>query len=170
MQAPDDLGEPGVEGVLILVGQHDAHVPHLIEHDRIPRARILDGEAPPRRNRAGPAGRRRSGLNQWRSNPPLEPEPADPRPQRAPRPGRRVMMIPPPRRTPGSTQYWPAGERTERRWPLGMSKNRKRRRRRASGPKGMTSEQRAQIWRTAIRTVPPMIWALAALLSVLLER
>ena len=72
----------------------------------------------------------------------------------------RVMMIPPPRRTPGSTQHWPAGERTERRWPLGMSKNRKRRRRRASGPKGMTSEQRAQIWRTAIRTVPPMIWDL----------
>lgn len=108
--------------------------------------------------------RRRSERNRWSPNPRI-PGLNEPRDTTG-----RVMMIPPPRRTPGSTQYWPAGERTERRWPLGMSKNRKRRRRRASGPKGMTSEQRAQIWRTAIRTVPPMIWALAALLSVLLGR
>ena len=98
--------------------------------------------------------RRRSERNRWSPNPRI-PGLNEPRDTTG-----RVMMIPPPRRTPGSTQYWPAGERTERRWPLGMSKNRKRRRRRASGPKGMTSEQRAQIWRTAIRTVPPMIWDL----------
>ncbi|SDN27322.1 hypothetical protein [Actinomyces ruminicola] len=51
-----------------------------------------------------------------------------------------------------------------------MSKNRKRRRRKAKAPKGMKSKQKAQIWRTVVETVPPMIWALAALLSVLQGR
>lgn len=51
-----------------------------------------------------------------------------------------------------------------------MSNNRKCRRHRAKAPKGIKSRQKAQIWRTAIETIPPMIWALAALLSVLLGR
>ncbi|WP_168709506.1 hypothetical protein [Actinomyces procaprae] len=51
-----------------------------------------------------------------------------------------------------------------------MSKNRKRRRHRAKAPKGMKSKQKAQIRRTVVETVPPMIWALAALLSVLQGR
>lgn len=63
--------------------------------------------------------RRRSERNRWSPNPRI-PGLNEPRDTTG-----RVMMIPPPRRTPGSTQYWPAGERTERRWPLGMSKNRK---------------------------------------------
>ncbi len=51
-----------------------------------------------------------------------------------------------------------------------MSNNLKRQRRKAEEPKGMTSRQKAQIWRITIQTVPPTIWALAALLSVLLGR
>lgn len=34
----------------------------------------------------------------------------------------------------------------------------------------MTGTQKAQIWRTAVEAVPPSIWALAALLSVLMDR
>ena len=30
--------------------------------------------------------------------------------------------------------------------------------------------QRAQIWRTLLQTLPPLIWALAALINVLLGR
>jgi len=50
------------------------------------------------------------------------------------------------------------------------SKNRRRRRRRAGTRKGMTGAQRAQIWRTLLEMLPPLIWALAALINVLLGR
>ena len=50
------------------------------------------------------------------------------------------------------------------------SKNRRRRRRRAGTRKGMTGAQRAQIWRMLLETLPPLIWALAALINVLLGR
>jgi len=49
------------------------------------------------------------------------------------------------------------------------SKNRRRRRRRA-GTRKVTGAQRAQIWRTLLQTLPPLIWALAALINVLLGR
>ena len=51
-----------------------------------------------------------------------------------------------------------------------MSSKNRRRRRRAGARKGMTGAQRAQIWRTLLETLPPLIWALAALINVLLGR
>ena len=52
------------------------------------------------------------------------------------------------------------------------SKNRKRRPRK-KGKKartGMTGSQKAQIWRTALEMLPPLIWALATLINALTGR
>ena len=54
-----------------------------------------------------------------------------------------------------------------------MSSKKRKRRPRKKGKKartGMTGSQKAQIWRTALESVPPLIWALAALINALTGR
>ena len=73
--------------------------------------------------------------------------------------------------TPDQRSHSSAGSAYREGVRLGMSsKNRRRRRRGAGTRKGMTGAQRAQIWRTLLQTLPPLIWALAALINVLLGR
>ena len=50
------------------------------------------------------------------------------------------------------------------------SRSRKRRSRKGMTRTGMTGAQKAQIWRTALEAVPPLIWALAALINALMGR
>ena len=77
-----------------------------------------------------------------------------------------AMVVPPPRHHPGSTQSQFCRECVPRGGETGHVVEEPE----AGARKGMTGAQRAQIWRTLLETLPPLIWALAALINVLLGR
>ena len=139
------------------------------------RLRVSGSDGPTRLRLLVPPYPHRQTAESYRSSPRLRPlsRPAE-CPGNPPRPS-CVLRHTGPASTahPGSTQHQLCRGVHREGVRLGMSSKNRKRRPRKKGKKartGMTGSQKAQIWRTALEMLPPLIWALAALINALTGR